>query len=720
MKIIIVSDELPIFASRTDADIAIKHSMSAMLKNISHRDRSSKIQIEFSEASTDTIRMFAKPHFMSIDMLDDHDVWFVGRIGLSNHRCFSEDERLMIANAMRRYKCCPVFEDQVLYSGIVGRTLEGHTYDLVQKNLDHLLLFDEYVDYNSKCCEKVMEIYEEGDVVWIQDNSLLLLPGMMKDVPVGISFLIPFSSLFRCIPFWERLLLSMLCSKYIEFNDEESKACFELLVSQKTGFVSGNPEYKDLKLPSVGIGRRGLDKDAVLECLPTVADGECKFKKGKMVIAPPDSQAHLLGVESYLSCNNEELTIVFLNIRPAEPDGLTEVMRLGQYLEANHNVSTKFFMPTSDLELLSLLKNCDVCHCPEVFDLCLFLGIPVIQSNVHDFMQVAKEIQYKINGETNEERRDLHKFIDIPSKLEWKENFIRNLLYASGINHVIDLNPKDLRVRRSLEMVQQADIPIAKSSSESREANKRRKAAKIDPERSDDPTIIKMISEFNNSITKTLVLDYDGTVTDIVAYPPMAAPTLEIKELLVSLSKVCRVVISTGRSIEDSDLFFPKEVEVFAEHGACHRVDGQWRERTSFPQKELAFKMAQFFLQRTPGSELESKKTGYAFHYRNASPLIGVKQAKAFFELLKQAFGDCVKEGNHIVEIRNGKKSFAMESVEEGFVLCAGDDVADEEMFEVCKGYTVKVGKSDLQTSSAAYEISDPKSFRRLLQRFLE
>ncbi|KAH9412179.1 trehalose-phosphatase [Ordospora pajunii] len=721
MKVIIVSDELPIFASHTDADIAIKQSMSEILKNIPHRDKSSKIQIEFSEVSADSIRMFAKPHFMSVDMLDDHDLWFVGRLGLSNHRCFTEDELSVIGNAMKRYKCYPVFEDQAYYSDLIRRTLEGHTYDLVQKSLDHALLFDQYVDYNSKCCEKVMEIYEEGDVVWIQDIGLLLLPEMMKDVPVGISFANPFSSLFRCIPFWERLLLSMLCSKYIEFNNKESKACFDLLVSQKAGFVAGNPEYKDLSLPLVRVGRRGLDKDAVLECLPTVSDGECQSnKREKMIVVPSDSQAHLLGIESYLSCHKEEVTVVFLSIRPVKLDGLTEVMRLGQYLEVNYNVTRRVFVPTSDLELLSLLKACDVCYCPEVADLCLFLGVPVIQSNVYDFMQVAREIREKINGETDEERRDLHMCNDIPSKMEWKEHFIRNLLYASGINYVIDLNPKDLKVRRSLEMVQQADIPVGKSCSRNR--GEMQHATSINPDDDDDSVIIKMINDFKSSRTKTLVLDYDGTITDIVAYPPMAAPTQEIKELLVNLSKVCRVVISTGRSTEDSDLFFPKELEVFAEHGACHRVDGQWRQRVSFPQKELAFKIAQFFLQRTPGSELESKKTGYAFHYRNVSPLIGVKQAKALFSLLKQAFGDCVKEGNHIVEIRNGKKSFAMETVEDGFILCVGDDVADEEMFEVCKGYTVKVGKDkdDLQTLSAAYEITNPKSFRKLLQRFLE
>ena len=149
-----------------------------------------------------------------------------------------------------------------------------------------------------------------------------------------------------------------------------------------------------------------------------------------------------------------------------------------------------------------------------------------------------------------------------------------------------------------------------------------------------------------------------------------------------------------------------------AEHGACHRVKGEWKIISSLPQRDLdiAWKIGEFFHQRTPGTRLSKRTTEYAFHYRNASPLTGAKQGKALFELLAWVFGDSVIEGRCIVEIRSSKKSSVMESVGKGFVLCAGDDIADEEMFEASPGYPIKEALFNPQNPSAP----DPKAIQSI------
>ncbi|ELA42513.1 trehalose-phosphatase, partial [Vittaforma corneae ATCC 50505] len=76
--------------------------------------------------------------------------------------------------------------------------------------------------------------------------------------------------------------------------------------------------------------------------------------------------------------------------------------------------------------------------------------------------------------------------------------------------------------------------------------------------------------------SKTILLDYDGTLTPIVEDPDKAVLSARAKEILMNLSKAGRVVICSGRSKAKLDEWIPKEIEVYAEHGAFQRVSGEW------------------------------------------------------------------------------------------------------------------------------------------------
>lgn len=727
MKIIVAVDELPICASRRDPDSTVRRYISGPLKQVPQVRKASKIQIEFCEDDGGELRLFAKPHFMMLDMLDDRDMCFVGAPGLYSPMELSGEEHERIARSMASYGCHAVFMERTEYSRAVEEILKKNTYEFVQKNLSHMQLFEEYEEYNRRYCEKIMEIYEDGDVVWIMDHNLLLLPQMLSGISVGMSFMLPFCPLFRCIPFWDRLFLSILHCRYVEFCSESSKRSFDLLVSQKTEFRVCDTPYKGLDFPATGFSKRCIDKDAVNKVL---GSGECRVKKAKdrtKIIVPFDSHVHLLGVEGYLSKYGGDIEIVFLSSRISNAERQAEISRLREYLEMNYKIRTRPFAAFNDCEFYSELRDCDICHCPEISDICKFLGIPVIGANPCDFTEVASEMDRRVRnvdepcvGVSARSCCDADEGTS-PSKMEWKKHFMTHLLAASGVEGDIDSEVRETRIRNILTM-----DPGSKSKEITGICVRRRLPERqreegpveIDVDNEKDENMSRIVEDFKKNSARTLVLDYDGTLTEIVAHPELAAPTQEIKDLLVGLSKICRVVISTGRSIRDSDAFFPQEIEVFGEHSACHRVGGRWTERTSFELKDLAWKIAEFFRQRTPGSEIESKRTGFTFHYRNSSPLIGKKQARALFELLKKMCSDNVKEGNHILEVRSSDKSSAMEAVQEGFVLCAGDDVADEDMMRICTGHTVKVGSCE--KTVAKYTVESPGKFRKLLKRLLE
>lgn len=84
--------------------------------------------------------------------------------------------------------------------------------------------WDQYSLVNKKFCDAVLEIVEPGDIIWIHDYQLLLLPGMIRaalsDITIGFFQHIPFPSyeLFRLIPWRTELLEGMLGADLVGFH----------------------------------------------------------------------------------------------------------------------------------------------------------------------------------------------------------------------------------------------------------------------------------------------------------------------------------------------------------------------------------------------------------------------------------------------------------------------------------------------------------------------
>lgn len=82
----------------------------------------------------------------------------------------------------------------------------------------------DYVKVNEAFAEKILQIYKSGDVIWILDHHLLLLPGLLsqhiQSSPIGLYLrnTFPSSELFRCLPQAEELLSGMLGGNLIGFQ----------------------------------------------------------------------------------------------------------------------------------------------------------------------------------------------------------------------------------------------------------------------------------------------------------------------------------------------------------------------------------------------------------------------------------------------------------------------------------------------------------------------
>ncbi|THU78522.1 glycosyl transferase, partial [Dendrothele bispora CBS 962.96] len=84
--------------------------------------------------------------------------------------------------------------------------------------------YREYVEVNRRVAEKIRECWKEGDVVWVNDYHLMLVPRMLRAMGVGgtIGFFLhvsfPSSEIIRCLPVRVPLLRGILGADLVGFQ----------------------------------------------------------------------------------------------------------------------------------------------------------------------------------------------------------------------------------------------------------------------------------------------------------------------------------------------------------------------------------------------------------------------------------------------------------------------------------------------------------------------
>uniref|UniRef100_K3W4W4 Uncharacterized protein n=1 Tax=Globisporangium ultimum (strain ATCC 200006 / CBS 805.95 / DAOM BR144) TaxID=431595 RepID=K3W4W4_GLOUD len=156
-------------------------------------------------------------------------------------------------------------------------------------------------------------------------------------------------------------------------------------------------------------------------------------------------------------------------------------------------------------------------------------------------------------------------------------------------------------------------------------------------------------------------------------------------------------------------------------------VELEWRDEVE--------SILEHFTERTPGSLLDIKDCSYTWHFRDADPTFGLKQAKDLQLHFDQMLRDrpvgivmCrikkyvtirpwrVNKGravSRILEYESETPYFT--SLDFDFILAVGDERTDEDMFNVVQGsncYTCTVGH---KVSRAQYYLDDPDDVLRVL-----
>lgn len=105
--------------------------------------------------------------------------------------------------------------------------------------------YPEYVQMNEAVANSIIDAYQDGDVVWVHDYHLMLVPALIRDrIPdAKIGFFLhsafPSSEVFRCLAARTALLEGLLGATMIGFQTEEYsrhflQTCSRLLCVEAT------------------------------------------------------------------------------------------------------------------------------------------------------------------------------------------------------------------------------------------------------------------------------------------------------------------------------------------------------------------------------------------------------------------------------------------------------------------------------------------------------
>jgi trehalose 6-phosphate synthase/phosphatase len=237
----------------------------------------------------------------------------------------------------------------------------------------------------------------------------------------------------------------------------------------------------------------------------------------------------------------------------------------------------------------------------------------------------------------------------------------------------------------------------------------------------------KIIKEnYKKSSNKLILLDYDGTLVEFNEKPGRAIPDNETLKILKDLSQENDVAIVSGRDQHFLDKHFSNlKLTLVAEHGYFTRnYSESWSEKANFNKDRIkSFKpILDSFSDRTPGTFVEEKLNSIVWHYRKSDPELAnsrVVEFKTVFDSLStdelnlmdmdkaiEIINAQVNKGSAVSEIISNK--------DYDFILCIGDDITDENMFESLpkNSYTIKVGK---KKTRAKYYIKDTRQVKTFL-----
>lgn len=230
-----------------------------------------------------------------------------------------------------------------------------------------------------------------------------------------------------------------------------------------------------------------------------------------------------------------------------------------------------------------------------------------------------------------------------------------------------------------------------------------------------------------------LFLDYDGTLTPIVEWPELADLPDAMRTALQRLAKRCTLAVISGRDLQDvrdrvgvEGLCYAGShgFDIVVPGGAAHAPEAA---QAAPPQLDAAEALLRERLQAISGVLFERKRFGLAVHYRVVDPKRIEEIEAAIDAAVQRGTGLRKTQGKKVFELlpdiewdKGAAVNWLRKSLELGddsLTLYIGDDVTDEDAFDVLRDDGIGIAVMDSPRPTAAhYRLRDPHEVERFLE----
>jgi len=603
-----------------------------------------------------------------------------------------------------------------------------------------------YEKINACFADAVCDTAKEGDLVWVHDYHLMLLPKMLRkrrpDLRIGFFLHTPFPSyeIFRCHPKRQELLEGLLGADLIGFHTFGYLRHFRSAVLRLTGRESDIYTIRHDEIDThigvfpIGINWSGFQKELGSDAYNACRERFANDFKNKQIVLSVERLDYTKGIpqkleaiEKYLESNPDRRdNVVFILIAvPSRED-------VGEYAQLKNNIELAVSQINGKYATVSNIPVHFINRGVKFEELCALYAladVAMVTPLVDGMNLVAKE--YIACQEDHGGALILSEFAGAAQELfnaiMVNPYDVDGMAWSIGVALDMDDGHKRSQLEPMRKLVIEKDSKWWARRFIDALVNTTGKTPRDEVKRMDANTLLAFAP---SSKRKALFLDYDGTLRDFVVDPAKATPEQNLLEILAQLDqrKDLDVYIVSGRKGD----FLQEHLGQFGftligEHGYVFKKPGcdfellnadadlEW-----MPTVREVFDL---YAASTPGTHVEQKRSAVVWHYRAADPEFGQWKAVELIGHLKEAIANvpaAIAHGKKIVEVSSQQinKGMAVERFihEKDYdaILCIGDDQTDETMYRHRKAgaVTIKVGPG---TTDAEYRLAGPTQVHQML-----
>ena len=627
--------------------------------------------------------------------------------------------------------------------------------------------WDAYVRVNKIFAEAIAKIAHEGDLVWIHDYHLFLLPQFLRqrkrNLKTGFFLHIPFpsSEVFRQLPVRKEILEGVLASNLIGFQNYEYVRHFAFSVQVILGLESNLLNINmNSHIAQLGVFPVGVDSEKFINYKnkPEVTTIYNRYRKNfgnRKLVLGVDRLDYIKGIDLKLLAFFEFLKkfpswrgkVTLLQIAVPTRTDVDEYLRTQNEIERmigmiNGKFALPGYVPVQYMftsipfeNMVALYRLADVLFVaskrdgmnlvsmeyilssrekkPGVVLMSEFAGASSILSHVVRInpwytADSAEKLNMALGMSVPEKKKRLLSMLGYLQKYnasEWAKSFISRLDKAGNSS----------LITRSQKIIVSASGKI------------------------------KLPASFNFKKNIILFLDFDGTLTPIQSDPASVRLHASVKQLLCSIrqkKQVREILIVSGRPQKFlSGEFKNLPLSLVCEHGSKYYnyADKKWRSLLNYNNKEwfpIVASVMHDYSKHVPDSIVELKEFSISWHYRNSpSPFADYQSRKLTLDLdaMLSGYPVSILNGKKVIEVKPLEANkgsfvqwyantlFSKDQAEDYLFIAIGDDTTDEDMFRAISpfGISIRVGAEETNAQYFLEKQSDVKTFLETLNNNL-